>query len=486
VSLRTRLLLAVGAAALVALVLAGVATYSSLRSYLNAQVDQTLENDHVPLEAALRSGQPVGFRTVEQVAPGAFAEVRTTGGQVVGGPMPAIVAGRAWQPALPARISIPSRSPGVGEPHVFFTTSSATPGGPAFRVRASDLGQGDLLVLALPLGEEETTLHRLAIVEGVVAAFALGVALALGWVLVRRGLRPLREVEATAGVIAGGDLQPRVPGSEARTEVGSLARAFNTMLDRIEEAFAQRDATEAALRSSEERLRRFVADASHELRTPLAAVSAYAELFHRGADRRPEDLGRAMAGIRSEAGRMTGLVEDLLLLARLDEGRPLEREPVELVSLSAAAAEAARTVGPAWPVTLEATQPVEVMGDRARLRQVLDNLLANVRAHTPPGTRAWVRVSQEEGQAVVTVSDDGPGLPPGQAGRVFERFYRPDQSRARRHGGAGLGLAIVAGIVSAHGGSVGAGSRPGGGAAFWVRLPLGGEGYRAEQPPAGG
>jgi two-component system OmpR family sensor kinase len=475
VSLRTRLLLAVGAAALVALVLAGVATYSSLRSYLNAQVDQTLESDHVPLEAALSSGQPVGFKTVEQIAPGAFAEVRTTGGRVVGGPMPAIVAGKAWQPALPARITILSRTPGPGEPHTFFTTSSATPGGPAFRVRASDLGQEDQLVLALPLEGEETTLHRLAIVEGVVAAFALAVALVLGRALVRTGLRPLREVEETAGVIAGGDLEPRVPGSEARTEVGSLARAFNTMLDRIEEAFAQRDATEAALRASEERLRRFVADASHELRTPLAAVSAYAELFQRGAHHRPEDLGRAMAGIRSEASRMTGLVEDLLLLARLDEGRPLEREPVELVGLAAEATEAARAVGPAWPITLEAAQPAEVMGDRARLRQVLDNLLANVRAHTPPGTRAWVRVGWEEGHAVVTVSDEGPGLAPDQASRVFERFYRPDQSRARRHGGSGLGLAIVAGIVAAQGGTVEAGAREQGGALFVVRLPLAGD-----------
>jgi two-component system OmpR family sensor kinase len=243
------------------------------------------------------------------------------------------------------------------------------------------------------------------------------------------------------------------------------------MLERIQDAFRQRDRTEAELRRSEERLRRFVADASHELRTPLAAVSAYAELFERGARTQPEDLARVMAGVRSEAARMGLLVEDLLLLARLDEGRPLERQPVELVRVAAEAVDAARMVDASWPAQLVASEPVEVVGDAARLRQVVDNLLANVRAHTPPGTRTTVRVAREGPQAVVDVSDDGPGLNAEQAERAFERFYRAEVSRSRQHGGAGLGLSIVAAIVAAHGGTVGVSDTEGGGATFTVRLP---------------
>jgi two-component system OmpR family sensor kinase len=283
--------------------------------------------------------------------------------------------------------------------------------------------------------------------------------------LVRVGLHPLAEVEATADAIADGDLDRRVPGENAKTEVGHLALAFNTMVGRIQDAFAARDATEA-------RLRRFVADASHELRTPVAAVSAYAELFDRGANVRPDDLGRVMTGIRAETARMGDLVEDLLLLARLDEGRPLEQEPVELVTVAAQALDASTAVGPDWQMRIEAAQPVEVMGDAVRLRQVFDNLLGNVRSHTPPGTHTDIRVSANGDDAVIEVADNGPGLSDEQAARVFERFYRVDASRSREFGGAGLGLAIVAAIVGAHGGTVNVHSdvrQPG--AVFVVRLP---------------
>jgi two-component system OmpR family sensor kinase len=250
------------------------------------------------------------------------------------------------------------------------------------------------------------------------------------------------------------------------------------MLDRIRAAFAERDATEAELRRSEERLRRFVADASHELRTPLAAVAAYAELFDRGASQRPEDLARSMHGIRAETARMHLLVEDLLLLARLDEGRPLIFEPVELVGVAGEAADTARAVDDRWPVRIEARHPVEILGDAARIRQVFDNLLGNVRAHTPPGTTTTIRVTEavtgDAPTAIVEVSDDGPGLTPEQATKAFERFYRVEASRSRQHGGgAGLGLAIVAAIVGAHGGQVDAVAHGAdGGAAFVVRLPL--------------
>jgi two-component system OmpR family sensor kinase len=334
------------------------------------------------------------------------------------------------------------------------------------------LRDGEQLILAVPLDDTRATLRRLFNIELAVTATALLVAVALGWWLVRVGLRPLADVETTAGAIAEGDFDRRVPGEDATTEVGRLARALNTMLERIQAAFQERDATEAELRRSEARLRRFVADASHELRTPVAAVAAYAELFERGASDRPVDLARVMSGIRVETSRMGELVDDLLLLARLDEGRPLAQEPVELVAVAAQAVDAAVAVGPRWPVRLEADRPVEVLGDAARLRQVLDNLLGNVRAHTPEGTSAVVRVTQDTDGARVQVSDDGPGMTFDEAAHVFERFYRVDQSRSRQHGGAGLGLAIVAAIIQAHGGEVTATSEPGAGATFVVRLPL--------------
>ncbi|MBV8080353.1 MAG: two-component sensor histidine kinase, partial [Actinobacteria bacterium] len=231
----------------------------------------------------------------------------------------------------------------------------------------------------------------------------------------------------------------------------------NAMLDRIE--------------SSDQRLRRFVADASHELRTPLAAVRAYAELFGRGASTRPADLERAMAGIERESERMSALVEDLLLLARLDEGRPLERERVALDDVVRESVETAQAVDPTRPVEL-AAEPLVVTGDRGRLRQVVDNLLANVRSHTPAGTHVAVRVLRDGDAAVVEVADDGPGMTPEQAARAFERFYRADPSRARSSGGVGLGLSIVVAVTEAHGGAVGVESAPGRGTTFRIRIPL--------------
>ncbi|HEX9315892.1 MAG TPA: ATP-binding protein, partial [Actinomycetota bacterium] len=269
------------------------------------------------------------------------------------------------------------------------------------------------------------------------------------------------------------DLTERVARSDDHTEVGQLGRALNVMLARIEAAFDERRASEAALRTSEERLRRFVSDASHELRTPVASVRAYAELFRRGGDRHPEDLPRLMARIESEAARMGVLVEDLLLLTRLDQGRPLEMAPVDLGALAADSVEAARTIEPERPITLQVEGSVEVMGDRDRLRQVADNLLANVRTHTPPGAGASVIVRLAGGRAIIEVADSGPGIDPQDAAHIFERFFRSDPSRARDRGGSGLGLSIVAAITAAHGGSASAANRPGpgGGALFTIDLP---------------
>ncbi len=265
--------------------------------------------------------------------------------------------------------------------------------------------------------------------ELAVTAIALVLALAGGWWLVRLGLRPLEDVEATADSIAAGNLDQRVPGAEQSTEVGRLARALNVMLERIQAAFSARVASEARLKENEQHLRQFVADASHELRTPIAAVSAYAELFERVGAEHTEDLPRIVSGIRTETARMDRLVNDLLTLARLDEGVPMELAQVELVSLVSEAVRTATAVGPEWPVHFWAAQPVEVTADKDRLRQVVDNLLANVRAHTPEGTSTTVRVDQIGDQAEVEVRDSGPGMPETEARRVFERFYRADPAR---------------------------------------------------------
>jgi two-component system OmpR family sensor kinase len=501
-SLRLRLLLATGAAALLALVAMDVVTYTSLRGYLFGQIDQQLELTHPAIESALNSGAPLNTGLIAESAPGTFAEVRSASGQVLGPQVNAFSGATGTflpPPDVPTKIEglsghspDSSNEPGHGsapgstggpappggagpsgpEPAVYLTTGSVSPSGPDYRLRVSLLEDGRQLVLGLPLTSTYATLSHLVEVELFVTAAALLLAVLAGWWLVRIGLRPLAEVERAAEDVAEGDLDRRVPGADSSTEVGRLARVLNVMLGRIEDAFTARDRTEADLRESEARMRRFLADASHELRTPLTAVSAYAELFDAGADERPEDLARVLAGIRRETGRMGDLVADLLLLARLDEARPLNFEPTELVSMAAHAVDAAAAVDPGWPVTLVAERPVEIAADAARLRQVIDNLLSNVRAHTPRGTQTRVTISESEGQGVIEVVDTGPGLSDAQAARVFDRFYRGDSSRSRESGGSGLGLAIVRAIVSKHGGSVEAANAPSGGAMFTVRLPL--------------
>lgn len=471
-SLRARLLAAAAAVTLVALAITGVATYSALRAFLYHQVDAGLESAAVSLQMAVDSGHGLNVPMVARLAPGMFVEIRGSNGAVLFAVNAQSPGGRSFTPLLPSSLKVPPGQPSPGGRALLITVSAVQRGGPAFRALAAGLAQGAELIVATPLAVTSATLHRLLLIELAVAAVGLLTAILLGWWLVVLGLAPLRQMETTAGAIAAGQLSERVPETQSGTELGRLARSFNVMLDRIQEAFSRRDATEMALRRSEERLRRFVADASHELRTPVAAVAAYAELFERGAHERPEDLARVLSGIRTETGRMARLVEDLLLLARLDEGRPLESAHVELVALAAEAVETARTVGPEWPVTLKAVRPVEVMGDPTRLRQVLDNLLSNVRAHTPAGTATEVRVVEQENEALITVADDGPGLSRDQMEHVFERFYRSDPSRTRQSGGAGLGLAIVQAIVKAHGGQVTVASEPGQGTRFTVSLPV--------------
>jgi len=490
VSLRARLLVAIGVIALVALVIADLVTYSALRSFLDDRVDQQLAAVHGQFEGYVNHGGvitcvggpglglPGDGRT--GIEPGHVpsnagqtlaVQVRTTSGALVGSGCPTYVDGKAYSPAVTAPVT-GFTTASDGTQVAYFDAPSQQADGPTFRVRASTLANGDLLIVAQPLVDTESTLSRLLRIELLVTAGAVLIALAAGFWLVRLGLKPLRAMETTAESIAAGNLTERVPGENDKTEVGRLARTLNVMLSRIEAAFSARVASEQRLRESDARLRRFVADASHELRTPIAAVSAYAELFGRGASEKKEDLERLMRGIVTETGRMEHLVADLLLLARLDEGRPLELQSVDVVALCAEAVQTAQTVGPGWPVRFTAPHPIEVVGDATSLRQVVDNLLGNVRAHTPEGTTTVVSVDSDAGGATITVADSGQGMSPDQVAHVFERFYRSDPSRSRLHGGAGLGLSIVSAIVSAHGGSVSASSVEGEGTTFTVRLPL--------------
>ena len=485
-SLRTRLILGVISLAAVGLLAADVATYKSLSDFLIDRTDSALDDAHHAVEIAYehppRHGpapggghgpappqQPTGEPSLGPLTAavrGYYVQVRRPDGSIVVGGAAAQFSGgtQPSPPRLPKSISLPASSGPNGDRTTYFTVG-AKKGGGRYRVRAwGDLGVPYLFVLAAPLASVDSTLHRLMLVELLVTALVLAALALLGLWVVRLGLRPLAAIEETAAKIAAGDLTQRVEHADERTEVGRLGVSLNAMLAQIEAGYRAREA-------SERKLRRFVADASHELRTPLAAVRAYAELFHRGAAERPEDLERSMTGIERESERMTLLVDDLLLLARLDEGRPLEREEVRLDELVGEAIDAAQAVEPERPIDSRLEAAV-VLGDRDRLRQIVDNLLANVRAHTPPRTPARVSVAHVDGKAVVTVADDGPGLDAEQVEHVFERFYRTDASRARASGGVGLGLSIVAAVAEAHGGRVEAESASGAGATFRIELPL--------------
>jgi two-component system, OmpR family, sensor kinase len=339
-------------------------------------------------------------------------------------------------------------------------------------------GAGTVQVFGQPEARVDETVERLVLTEVIVAASTLLLAGVAGAVLVRRELRPLERVAATATRVSDlkldsgeVDLAERVPDVDVRTEVGQVGAALNTMLDHVGSALAARQA-------SETQLRQFVADASHELRTPLAAIRGYAELTRRSP--LPEETAHSLVRISSQAERMTTLVEDLLLLARLDAGRPLERAEVDLTRLVLDAVSDAHAAGPdhRWRLELP-DEPVTAPGDALRLAQVLANLLANARTHTPPGTAVTITVSTSPDAARVSVVDEGPGIPPELLPHVFERFARGSTSRSREHGSTGLGLSIVDAVVAAHHGSVDVTSGPGR-TEFAVDLP------RADRGPVRG
>ena len=350
-----------------------------------------------------------------------------------------------------------------------FNTGSDS-GSARWRVYAGPAGglNGYTVVVAVPLTEVTSALRRLVFIEGSAGVALLALLAGGAWLLLRRGLRPLEEMATSARSITAGNLSERVAPSEGRTEVGQLGLALNTMLDEIESAFAERDRTE-------QRLRQFLADASHELRTPLTSIQGFAELFRLGEGAGPGaagvDLPVILRRIEEESARMKTLVEDLLLLARLDQTRPIERVPVDLTVLAADACSDAVAASPDRPVTLDSAEPVVVLGDRDHLRQAIANLVANALRHTPAGSPGEVSARAAGGAATVAVRDHGGGLDDEAMAHVFDRFWQAD--RARVGTGAGLGLAIVAGIAAEHGGEAKAANAPGGGALFTLRLPLG-------------
>ncbi|CAM3183419.1 sensor histidine kinase [Stackebrandtia soli] len=327
----------------------------------------------------------------------------------------------------------------------------------------------ETVVAAVPMTEVERVRQNLFQTMVYTALVVLTVGIIAAWWITRRGLRPVNYMIDAASAVAGGDLRRRLPAHSQRTEIGKLATALNIMVSKLVGAITERDTQQA-------RLRRFVADASHELRTPLAAISGYAELYESGGTPPGPALDRAIGRILSESQRMASLVDDLLLLARLDQVEDESASPVpqriDLVALVSECVDDARAAGGEHPIELTVTGAVTVAASGARLRQVISNLLSNARIHTPPSTSITVTVARHTAQAVVTVHDDGPGIPPEHRHRVFDRFYRADDSRSRETGGTGLGLAIVKSIVESSGGRVELASQLGKGTTVRVILPV--------------
>lgn len=478
-SLRARLLAGLVVLAAVGLGVAAVATYEEQRSFLFIRAHEQLLAAIGPISARLgvkpgfinderRPQVPSARSAPRRIAgmglsafpPGGTIGELLAGGRVVRGPVALGVAGASTTPVLPRVVPI-SR---LGSSPRFFSVTSSSSSLRYEAVAISAHGGARVVLAAVPLHEIEQTLQRLIVVEALVGAGVILALVALGWVVIWIGLRPLERIGRVASEIAGGDFSPRVEPTNPRTEVGRLGLSLNEMLVRIEEAFAAR-------RASEERLRRFIADASHELRTPLASIRGYAELFRLGPAREAAALERAMTRIEAEANRMGILVDDLLLLARLDEFPQARRALVDLSALAEHAASDARAMAPDRAVTVHATGRRKILADPDQLRQVMANLMRNAVIHTPAGSPIELNVRDERHQVVLEVRDHGPGLPEDIGDRVFERFSRAEAGRTRGPGGAGLGLSIVAAIVDAHHGEVHAENAVRGGAVFRVRLP---------------
>ena len=471
-SLRARLLAAVLALTACGLLLAGGITYIEQRSFQYSRVDQELKAAVMPVSGALErmvGNEPYGHDGPEPgrgpgggpnfgIPAGTYGQKRDASGQVIADKIfISLNQTVTAKPELPATLT-------TGD---IINVNGRKGVDTRYRVLASADPDGTTTVVAIPLRATDDTLQQLLVVEALVIAGVLIVLGLVSWAVVRVGLLPLDRIGHTAGAIAGGDLSHRVESTDPRTEVGRLGISLNAMLDRLERAFGEREA-------SEDRLRRFIADASHELRTPLASIRGYAELFRMGAAREPADVEKAMGRIEDEAARMGVLVEDLLTLARLDEVPDTPQAKLDLAGLVRDAVDDGRAAAPRREIGIEVDGPALVLGDRDQLRQVLGNLLRNAFVHTPEGTPIEVSLRHADGDVRLEVRDHGPGLPTSDAEALFERFWRSEGGRERGRGGAGLGLAIVAAIVDAHDGDVRAGNALGGGASFVVTLPAAG------------
>jgi two-component system OmpR family sensor kinase len=470
-SLRARLVAAVLAVAAVGLLLLAAITYAEQRSFLLDNADRTARSgaravdgalaergigDHAEPDRGPRAGGPPrGGGPGVGLPAGTYGQLRDASGKVLGEVVFDYGQNVTAKPAIPAKLA-------VGSARTVFGREGDEA---SYRVVATrERGGDEIVVVAVPLRDVDEILDRLVLIEGFVIAGVLLLLAAVAWILVRIGLLPLDRIGHTASRIAGGDLSHRVAGADGRTEVGRVGLALNAMLDRLERAFAERKA-------SEDRLRQFIADASHELRTPLASIRGYAELFRMGAAREPADVEKSMRRIEDEAARMGVLVEDLLTLARLDEIVDAPHTEVDLARLAGDAAGDARATAPDRAIEVTGDSAALVLGDAHQLRQVLGNLLRNALVHTPAGSPIEVGVSAADQEVRLDVRDHGPGLPTDDPDALFERFWRAEGGRERGKSGAGLGLAIVAGIVNAHGGRVTAANAEGGGAAFVVTLP---------------
>ena len=466
-SLRLRLLLTLAPLFILGLAAADLGTYAALQSSLIQNVDnQLLAIDH-GAENVLDPGGPQQFpgggdSGSGQLPPGTYGELLGAAGPLSGGGglYGGFVSTTQSHPMLPATIYKDANNA------TLMLTVPGTGTWESYRVLVTrdTNNPGTDLVVALPLDGVDTTLSTLLLFEIAISSGITIIVLVVTWLLVRRGMRPLERMGATARSIAAGNLGKRVSPSNERTEVGQLGLALNGMLSQIERAFAQRDVTE-------QKLRHFVSDASHELRTPLTSMRGYAELLQRNPDMTRDDVLLAVRRIEDETRRMGVLVDDLLLLARLDQGRPLDRAPVDLTSMVNDAVSDARAADPGRAVTAQIEKPVTVTGDDLRLRQAVANLVRNALVHTPAGSPVEVALQAQNGQAEIDVIDHGPGVPAVQRDRIFERFHRADPTRSRDQGGSGLGLSIAAAVVAAHGGRISLTDTPGGGATFRIELP---------------
>ena len=475
-TLHRRLTLTMAVLLVIGLAVADVVTYTSLHSFLygrlDAQIDasQSLAARYLEFTSSRPGRQPTANRVDERVSPDVYVLLVGLDGKVQLTRPSGPPSHPNPEPVLPAslrshakKVHDTDHDEGVYRPDPNAFVLYGRPGtGASYRAEAVVVPQG-ILVTAVSLGATDATLASLLRIEIVVSLAVLVALCVIALWTIRRGLRPLDDMARTAGAIASGDLTQRVDSGENDTEVGRLGVALNGMLTQIETAFDEKSQSEA-------RLRQFVADASHELRTPLTSIRGYAELLRKGAFPDDEGRRRALARVEHEAARMGGLVDDLLLLARLDQGRQLERVPVDLRRVCRDAVFDARAADPDRPIELVAPWPVVVIGDRDRLAQVAHNLVRNALSHTPPGTAVRVEVSATGRWGLLRVADDGPGLDPALAVRAFDRFSRGDAARTGQ--GTGLGLSIVRAIAESLGGRARVESVPGHGATFTVELLL--------------